>query len=401
MDLDLSIFDLEGLKSFRNDMFREHMRLKGQNKTENQDRMKQLADDIKKYQKEINDRVEKEGAKTENPESKPTVKNATPDLTRDTLKNMSHTLHNQVPIFSSGHDIHAWLNKLDSYYQLYVSKHEHKDLMEKHFVQTAKGQICVEYLNSMGASSVDTDTYEGLKAYMKQHHASKVSVYQILDKCWEMSRSETETLRDFGIRLDDKVTEATNIIEAKFKEWTESDSSVDTKDLTVKEYAKVMSGQMFLQVLKNQNQNIYNFICNDLDKTWSAAEIANKAMTYSDRLTSEESQNQGSVPSAFPAKYEDKSSNSTRRSQPQQNCPYFLTNGCFKGAECDKYHDEALRSFLKNGKSVDGEKTGEKKRSWQKGKKNKKKPSDSNNPSVDKRTAAAARVPMPTQDFRD
>ena len=406
MELDLSILDLEGLKQFRAEMFREHMKLKVENKTENQDKIKQLAEDIKKYQVEINKRVEKlkkDGSSSEVAENKPVVLNGNPDLTRDTIKNISHTLHNQVPIFSSGHDIHVWLNKLDIYYQLYVAKSDHKDLMEKHFVQTAKGQICVEYLNNMGASGANTDTYDGLKAYMKQHHASKVSVYQILDKCWEMSRNETETLRDFGIRLDDRVTEATNIIEAKFKEWAESESRVENTEITVKDYSKVMSGQMFLQVLKNQNQNIYNFICNDLDKTWSGAEIANKAMTYSDRLTSEESQNQGTVPSAFPAKHEDKSSNPTRRTQPQKSCAYYLTSGCWKGVQCDKYHDEALKNFLQKEKRVDeGEKDEKKKpfRPWGRNKKDKKKPSDSNT-GVDKRTVAAAKVPMPTQDFRN
>ena len=389
--MDLKILDMKGLEEARNYSMRRMMEIQLEAKSaENTAKMEILKKALADAQAEIDLRVEKLKEKgNESLEVKPTFVAGKPDLTRDKIKNISHTLHNQVPIFSSGQDVHVWLNKLDVYYNLYVAKSQHKEIMEQHFLETAKGQICVEYLNNMNASGVETDTYEKLKTYMKHHHASKISIYQILDKFWEMELSESETLRDLGIRLDDKATEAFNIITAKFKEWTKADSSETEREMEIKDIVKVISGQVFLQVLKSKKPNIYNFICNDLDKTWSAADIANKAMTFNDRLSSEESQNQATVPSAFPAKKDFKNSNSTRRQEPKEQCHWFLKGHCNRGDKCDKIHDEALRSRIKEEpKSKYGNKKS----------KNAKK---SNNDSVEQRTVAAAKIPLPTQDFRN
>ena len=381
--MDLTILDMKGLEEARAYSMRRLMEFQFEQKSENAAAIEICKKAIADAQAEIDKR------QTQTPEPKPTVTAGQPDLSRDKIKNISHTLHNQVPIFSSGQDVHVWLNKLDVYYNLYVAKSKHKAIMEQHFLETAKGQICVEYLTNMNASGVDTDTYEKFKAYMKHHHASKISIYQILDKFWETDLSESETLRDLGIRLDDKATEAFNIITAKFKEWTKADSSETERDMEIKDIVKVISGQVFLQVLKNKKPSIYNFICNDLDRTWTAADIANKAMTFSDRLSSEETQNQGVVPSAFPARKDDKKSNSTRRSETKEHCGYFLRGRCRFGDKCPKIHDESLQSFLKqkpNDKGGDGKSKNSK---------------NSKTESVDKRTVAAAKIPLPTQDFRN
>jgi len=67
------------------------------------------------------------------------------------------------------------------------------------------------------------------------------------------------------------------------------DNTVPTsggKKLTAKEVFKLVSGQVFLQYLKTKERNVYNHIVNDLESTWSAAEIALKAMSYSAKLNS-------------------------------------------------------------------------------------------------------------------
>ena len=55
-----------------------------------------------------------------------------------------------------------------------------------------------------------------MKAYMKKN-AYKMSVFQILDTLWEMEQTESENNRYLAIKLDGKVAEAENIVEAKFK----------------------------------------------------------------------------------------------------------------------------------------------------------------------------------------
>ena len=365
-----------------------------------QDMVKKLSTEIKKREEEAIETKPKDTGSEENSNSG--AKHvANRDFTSHKIKNMSSTISSEVPVFSSGHDVHIWLTKLDSYHKLFVAP-DSTGVMEEHFLQVAKSRLCSEYLNAMMASSEDTSTYAGMKVYMKKHHASKVSVFQILDTIWDMDKNESETLRDYGIRLDDKAAEAKSIIEAKFKEYATNDASRIDKDMKVEDVFRLMSGQVFLQALKNKKQTIYNNVCNDLDSKWSAAEIANKAMTFADRMSSENSQNQAEVPKAFSAKAENKQSNASRK---VKNCAYFLKNGtCTYGESCRFMHDEAAHKLVKemkmdnNGNSANGSNSG----------KNSKPNKRNRNGGGNKQPQGAAvsanapmpMIPLPTQDFR-
>ena len=113
------------------------------------------------------------------------------DFTSHKIKNMSTTVSNEIPVFSTGHNVHIWLTKLESYHKLFVIP-DSSGVMEEHFLQVAKSRLCPEYLNAMMASSEDTTTYDGMKDYMKKHHASKISVFQILDTIWDMDKTDSD-----------------------------------------------------------------------------------------------------------------------------------------------------------------------------------------------------------------
>ena len=126
-----------------------------------------------------------------------------------------------------------------------------------------------------------------------------------------MQISESENFRDFARKLDDKAVEARNIIEAKFEtaqnntaglkslfvEKTENANS----EMTSKDVFHLFSGQIFLQMLKHNNSNIYNQIVNDLDAVWNAVDIANLALNYKDRMASDSDMNQATRPSSLTA----------------------------------------------------------------------------------------------------
>ena len=336
MDFDLKEMDLEFIKETRTIQFSKLVDLQ----LENDDKKKDQINNLKTYVNALNAEVKRrkeEDKKKVAATKEIKTEGFAKDFTSHRIKTMSHVIVTEVPVFSSGHDVHVWLNKLESYYKLYVAN-DNSGVMEEHFIQTAKSRLCPEYLHSMLSTSDSIDKFEQMKRYMKKNHASKMSVFQILDTLWEMDQKESESFRDLGIRLDDKAAEAENIILAKFKEWTESkneNSQMNTNDIF-----KLVSGQVFLQILKSKHPVIYNNICNDLDKTWSAKEIALKAMTFSDRMTSsEDSRNQTTVPDAFAAQ------------QSVRNCQYFLMGKCKYGKKCHLLHDEELKNFLLSNKS--------------------------------------------------
>ena len=340
MDFDLKELESGFLKELRKEQFLELVKLQRVETPNNKDEIKKLKDFVANLEQEVKRRVDENEKKADLGKTEGSAK----DYTSHKIKNMSHTIATEVPVFSSGMNVHTWLNKLDSYYKLYVAN-DTSGIMEEHFVQNAKSRLCSEYLHSMVATSDATDTFATMSVYMKKNHASKMSVFQILDTLWEMNQTDAESFRDYGIRLDDKAVEAENIIVAKFKEWTETQS--DVRDMTLGDVFKLISGQVFLQNLKNKEQIIYNNICNDLDKTWSAREIAIKAMTFSDRMsTSNESRNQGTVPDAFTVQ-SDKNSTSRNDRMEIKNCPFFLRGYCKNGNQCRSLHDKGLKKYLK------------------------------------------------------
>ena len=243
----MEILDLECLKSTRSDYIKRVTDLRLENDEKNKPTIKQLTEDITEIQKEINSRVEKE----KKLETKQDNKNASNYMSIE-LKNMSFTILNEVPVFSSGLDVHIWINKLDTYYKLYVGR-DQSGVMEGHFVKNVLSRICPEYLSPMMADGVKVDTYDDIKTYLKQNHASKLSNFQILDTVWEEEKKDAETLRDFAIRLDEKAGEAKNIIIAKFREWKKENNPTADATMSVDDVMKLVSGQVFLQYLKQKH----------------------------------------------------------------------------------------------------------------------------------------------------
>ena len=334
--------DFDFLKEVRMVQFTNLITLQLTKDAKDADKIQALEKYVEKLDAEIKRRNDEDKKVTTKENVKP--EGSAKDYTSHRIKSMSNVIATEVPVFSSGQDVYIWLNKLESYYKLYVAN-DTSGLMEEHFIQSAKSRLCPEYLHSMLGSSDATDTFEEMKVYMKKNHASKMSVFQILDTLWEMEQKDSESFRDLGIRLDDKAAEAKNIIDAKYKEWAESNGGSPMK---MDDIYKLVSGQVFLQTLKNKHPVIYNNICNDLDKTWSAKEIALKAMTYSDRMaSSEDSRNQGTVPDAFTAQ-SDKNSTSRNDRMEIKNCPFFLKGYCKNGDQCRSLHDKGLKKYLKN-----------------------------------------------------
>ena len=377
---DLADLDLECLKTTRAEYIRKVTDLGLENGKDNKDAIKKLRDFVKKIQSQINSRVDNE----DKSKVLSKVENKASNYVSIELKNMSNTILNGVPIFSSGQDVHIWISKLDTYYKLYVAKDE-TGVMEGHFVKNTLSRICPEYLSPMMAEGVQMETFEDIKTYLKQNHASKLSNFQILDTVWEEDKQEHETLRDFAIRLDEKAMEAKKIIMAKFQEWKKSMNPSSNASMGVDDLMKLVSGQVFLQYLKTRNQVVYNSICNDLDKTWNATEISLKAMTYSDRLVNEDSPNQGVVPSAFPAKFK-------RRSE-DRKCWRFMENGECPFENCRFVHDQDAydkKMEKENGKNGKGK--GDKPRAFTA-------IGHGSEEEIDERTRRAMMVPLPTQTF--
>ena len=294
-------------------------------------------------------------------DNKPTTSN-TKAVDTQRMKHMQSTVHG-LPVFSTGMDVHYWINQLDSYYKLFVVGKPNKPQLEEAFLESALSRIQADYLHPI-VNRVDEDkidTYQKLKDYLKKYHSSKMSTFQVLDTVWDLQKTDSENLRDYGHRLDDKAVEAMNQILAK---WEEEKGA--SNPMSVESVFKLFSGEIYLQYLRAKNPIVYNAIVNDLDKTWSATEISLKALSFETRLTSDEKNysgpatslnvngnksNQSSSSRRSRSRATKKGSTDSRRSSEQKqvnNCWTFMEKGtCPKGESCPYLHDKKFFDKLK------------------------------------------------------
>ena len=113
MDSDLKQLEYEFLKDLHRTQFLEIIKLQRTKKPEHAGEIQELKNFVTSLELEIRRRDAESVPKTEIVEEN-VVSNQTAekDFTSHDIKNMSQTLQSEVPIFSSGHDVHVWLNKL-------------------------------------------------------------------------------------------------------------------------------------------------------------------------------------------------------------------------------------------------------------------------------------------------
>ena len=283
---------------------------------------------------------EAEAGKPVVPDS-PSVKNPTGFQIQ---KELQQAMRDNVPTFSPGVDVHSFIQNLELFYKLYVDGKKSPEL-EKMFVRLATGKMSVEYATSMTKHEPAVDDFANMKAYLKANHASKKTCYQTLDNVWDVVQNDSENLVDFARKIDEKCTEARNIIEAKYEKY-KKDKSVATgatqessSDFTMKskDVFDLVSGQIFLQSLKTKSPAIFNSIVNDLDEVWTSVDIANRAMSFQERRANEDAQNQAANPSTFVGEGKSK----------QKNCWYFLNGECTR-KKCSYLHDAQLQKVFSN-----------------------------------------------------
>ena len=256
-----------------------------------------------------------------------------------------------VNSFESGCDVHIFINRLEVYYSLYVSDNK-SEQMEKMFVRLATAKMSTDYATQMQNYRPVINTFEGMKIYLKHHHASKMSSYQYLDTCWELEKQEAESLRDYARRISDKMSEARSTIEAKFEAYKKSNNdSIENTAMSTKDVFDMVSGQIFLQWLKSHGPRIFNQIVSDLDEVWNATDIANLAMAYQERMATEDDPILNKPGTSLTIEKKPKNKGSKNKGI----CYRFLKGKCPFGDKCFRSHDQNILKIIdqKSSKTIE------------------------------------------------
>ena len=263
-----------------------------------------------------------------------------------------------VPMFNPGHDVHLHVSRLANLFEVLVKGRDDSDNLEQTFIRNAKKRMHDSYLTQMINSGKTISTFDEFKTYMVDVHESKQSHFQKLNQLWQMVPREKETFTDLASRLENLAHEVRLSILAKWKKNNTTHTDIPSKNLF-----DLVIGQILLtHIQSSKHCDVYRYIASELDTAWTAKEIANRAMTISDRIKSE-SVNAGSFliesntePSNKPnrpsdggddgdkkklKRKDDKKKSKKVTPNKNQDCFYYLDGNCKKGDQCGWRHDPA------------------------------------------------------------
>ena len=301
---------------------------------------------IEKELKALNRAIKEKEAERASPSNEPKSgkMSAVPGYTP--LQKELQSQFRELSSFTSGCDVHVFINTLELYYRMYVENNQSDD-MEQMFVRLATAKMSTDYAQTMQNYSPKVETFEAMKSYLKTHHASRMSSYQYLDTCWGLEKQESENLRNYARRIHDKMVEARNTIEAKFEAYKkDSESSIESVSMTSKDVFDMVAGQIFLQSLKLKSPRVFNHIVSDLDEVWNAADIANRAMAYQERMANEDEPAVTKPGTTLTIE-----SKSNEDSKDKIVCRLFVTGKCKYGDKCRFIHDKGMKKLFGKQKS--------------------------------------------------
>ena len=257
-----------------------------------------------------------------------------------------------VPMFNPGHDVHLHVSRLANLFEVLVKGREDSDKLEETFIRNAKKRMHDSYLTQMINSGKTIESFEEFKTYMVDVHESKQSHFQKLNQLWQMVPREKETFTDLASRLENLAHEVRLSILAKWKKNNTNDTDIPSKNLF-----DLVIGQILLtHIQSSRHSDVYRYIASELDTAWTAKEIANRAMTISDRIKSESASagsflvesNAVQPPSGGDngekkksKRKDDKKKSKKIAPNKSQDCFYYLDGNCKKGDQCGWRHDPA------------------------------------------------------------
>ena len=343
---DFSKFSLERLKGTI-DIYTNKLLEMKLDESPNQTKIQTIADELDQMDQALKERTQ---AGLASPSSEATSGQSSAVPGYSGIHKELQNAFRDVSSFESGCDVHVFINRLEVNYSLYVMDNK-SEQMEKMFVRLATAKMSTDYATQMQNYKPIVNTFEGMKSYLKHHHASKMSSYQYLDTCWELEKQEAESLRDYARRISDKMSEARATIEAKFEAYKKSNNdSIENTAMSTKDVFDMVSGQIFLQWLKSNGPRIFNQIVSDLDEVWNATDIANLAMAYQERMATEDDPILNKPGTSLTIEKKAKNQGSKKK----KVCYRFLEGKCPFGEKCFRSHDTTILKIIdKKSKNIE------------------------------------------------
>ena len=246
----------------------------------NEAKIKQAEQELELYDAELK-RRQSLGSSVEN---KSDLQNGSMSNKNGVLRDMRCQV-DQVDKYVPGSDLPKFLATLEVAYKSFVTSDNN---LEKDFLKMAISRLDTTFATRILSEATPIITFSSFKDYMNENHGSKATVYQLLDKLYDIEPGNDIT--GYGVRLENELNDVARSVKQKFK-------TKKTKDLDADDLFQLIGTQIFIRNLKmGTDITVYNSIVNSLDDCWSISKALTLTKSYTDRAVTEDSVSQ---PNAF------------------------------------------------------------------------------------------------------
>ena len=229
----------------------------------------------------------------------------TPDL--EMVKTMKETATIQnllevvraVPKLNVGDSIERFASELDQIYKVEVQPQlEEIPSLENEFVRAAKRLLTYSMYEQMDKSGTATTTWTEMKKYLVENHGSKITMFQHLNRLWQLEIKPDEKLTDYGARVEEQVHKASLHIMKKFgKDHKKIDDT--PKDMAAEDVFKLIGAMLASLQVRKEHEDVFKSMIKGMDKHWTASALLADAQDYVDRLGANHNATKTGVEVAF------------------------------------------------------------------------------------------------------
>ena len=238
-----------------------------------------------------------------------------------------------IPTFGPGMDVSIFIARLDNCFKGYVTT---ENQLEPTFCRWVGSKLKLQYQTSfLNIEASKRSTWAQIREYLKSAYAPKEIIFQTLSHLWDLQREPSESIHQYGIRMEEKGADVLNRVEAIWKEKHKNVSPVP--ELTIIEYTNIISSMLVVQHLRQKEPDVFRSMINDMDTCFKPTELTLKAQTYVDRF------GQNDTANVQTGNYH---GNGTKKpsSKKKSDCFSWKKNGsCKKGDKCPYKHDKKYK----------------------------------------------------------
>ena len=217
--------------------------------------------------------------------------------------------------------------------------------LETEFLKQARLRMAETYNTQLSNSGIQITTFDELQSYIAKTHGSQLTNYQLLSRAWDLELGQSESLTDFATKLELRMRDAAQQIEARYIAEKRSTTNPNPQ-MTSETVFQLVGGMLMSEKIKQRSPKIFSHLVRTMDKHYSASNIAHEAKLYEERLGNQGDDILGA--SNFFAHKSKKRNNKPKSKAPKSSLPSSgntLTKEKFdqfkaKGKSCNNFQQE-------------------------------------------------------------